>query len=184
MGTMSQQERFYRVLWPHRAAVLRTARFLCQDAHEADDLAQEVFVKAFRALDQLTDDDGAVRWLMTILRHCRIDRLRASGAHSAVSLETAEIDLPDERQAHADLSDNSAEALLESLSDQTIIDALKKLPEEIRWTLLLVDVHGMDHDQAALIQGIPVGTIKSRAHRGRAMLRELLMTGPRLRLVV
>ena len=57
---------------------------------------------------------------------------------------------------------------------QASIDALKKLPEDIRWTLLLIDVEGMGQSDAAAILEVPVGTIKSRAHRGRAMLRELL----------
>jgi RNA polymerase sigma-70 factor (ECF subfamily) len=55
-----------------------------------------------------------------------------------------------------------------------LIDALRQLPDEIRWTLLLVDVEGMDHADAARVLDVPVGTIKSRAHRGRTMLREAL----------
>ena len=59
-----------------------------------------------------------------------------------------------------------------------------KLPEEIRQTLLLVEVEGMEHVDAAEILEVPVGTIKSRAHRGRAMLREtLLPMAKELRLV-
>jgi len=55
-----------------------------------------------------------------------------------------------------------------------MIDALQRLPEEIRWTLLLVDVEGVDQADAAELLDVPVGTIKSRAHRGRAMLRDRL----------
>jgi RNA polymerase sigma-70 factor (ECF subfamily) len=65
-----------------------------------------------------------------------------------------------------------------------MIRALQRLPEEIRWTLLLVDVEGMDHADAAAVLGVPVGTVKSRAHRGRAMLREALLPMARdLRLI-
>jgi RNA polymerase sigma-70 factor (ECF subfamily) len=65
-----------------------------------------------------------------------------------------------------------------------MIQALQRLPEEIRWTLLLVDVEGMDHADAAAVLGVPVGTVKSRAHRGRAMLREALLPMARdLRLI-
>ena len=53
--------------------------------------------------------------------------------------------------------------------------SLAGLPEEIRWTLLLVDVEGMDQNEAADILHVPVGTIKSRAHRGRMMLRDSLL---------
>jgi RNA polymerase sigma-70 factor (ECF subfamily) len=73
-------------------------------------------------------------------------------------------------------SDGAAtpEEMLEAFSDREIIAALQRLPEEIRWTLLLVDVQGMDHANAAEVLDVPVGTVKSRAHRGRNMLREIL----------
>jgi len=65
-----------------------------------------------------------------------------------------------------------------------MIDALQMLPEEIRWTILLVDVEEMGHAEAAGLLDVPEGTIKSRTHRGRAMLRQLLMSmAKELRLV-
>ncbi|MGN6367854.1 MAG: RNA polymerase sigma factor [Phycisphaerae bacterium] len=174
MGHEADVEKFYRALWPHRAAVLRTARFLCRDVNEAEDLAQEVFIKAFGAVERVSEDRPALPWLMAILRHLRIDRLRAAGAHPGVSLEAVEVEPAAREGPVGELSGYSEEEMLEALSDQAIIDALRALPEEIRWTLLLVDVHGMDHGEAAEIEGVPEGTIKSRAHRGRRMMRELL----------
>jgi RNA polymerase sigma-70 factor (ECF subfamily) len=167
-------ERFYRVLWPQRAAVLRTAKYLCRDQNESEDLAQEVFIKAFGSIEQLVDEAGAVRWLMAILRNLRIDRLRARRRHPPLSVEALEFEPAAEEEAVEAPANLSAEELLESISDQEIIDALHALPEEIRWTLLLVDVHGMDQAEAAAIEGVPVGTIKSRAHRGRLMMKGLL----------
>ena len=169
-------KRFYAEVWPHAATVLRTARYLTHDQAEADDLSQEVMLKAFRSLEQLQAGTDAKAWLMTILRHTRIDRIRAAASHGRdVSLE----DLGSEPAATAagDAGGDvwsEPEAVLQEFSDQQVIEALKKLPEEIRWTLLLVDVEGMDQADAATILGVPVGTIKSRAHRGRAMLREAL----------
>jgi RNA polymerase sigma-70 factor (ECF subfamily) len=165
--------RFYVEVWPHAATVLRTAQYLVRDATEADDLAQEVMFKAFRHLDQLAEGTDAKAWLMTILRHARIDRIRAVAVHARnVSLE----DLGAEPAATAPVDEvwSEPEAVLQEFSDRQVIDALKKLPEEIRWTLLLVDVEGMEQAEAAAILDVPVGTIKSRVHRGRGMLRELL----------
>lgn len=68
-----------------------------------------------------------------------------------------------------------AAALLEQFADVEVIKALQALPEEMRWTLLLVDVEGLDFATAAEILNVPVGTVKSRAHRGRAMLKEKLL---------
>ena len=81
---------------------------------------------------------------------------------------------------HADVTDQAAlwerpDVALAAFSDQQVIDALQRLPEEIRLTLLLVDVEGLDHADAASILDVPEGTIKSRAHRGRGMLREALL---------
>ena len=168
-------QRFYAEVWPHAAAVLRTAQYLTHDDADAQDLAQEVMLKAFHHLDQLREGSDAKAWLITILRRTRIDRIRASAAHSRdVSLQDLPAEPAADEVATTDDVWSDPEALLQEFSDRQVIDALKKLPEEIRWTLLLVDVEGIDQAEAAAILEVPVGTIKSRAHRGRAMLRDLL----------
>jgi RNA polymerase sigma-70 factor (ECF subfamily) len=174
------QRRFYDDLWPHMPAVLRTAQILCgRSAADAEDLAQETMLKAYRSIDQFRPGTDARAWLLTILRHARVDRLRAaSSSATTVSLgdlahEPAgrpEVVEPDHQAAV-----ENPEALLAEFSDADMIAALGRLPEDIRWTLLLVDVEGMDHKEAAAVLDVPVGTIKSRAHRGRMMLREDLL---------
>jgi RNA polymerase sigma-70 factor, ECF subfamily len=168
---------FYQHIWPHRAMVVRTARFLTRNSAEADDLAQETLVKAFKSISQFDPTSNAKFWISSILRNTWIDHLRANGRHSAV---LAVDDLAGEIEDRATVSavdTADAEALLERFSDERIILALKELPAEIRWTLLLVDVESLDHAAAAAILGVPVGTVKSRAHRGRKMLREMLVSG-------
>jgi len=64
--------------------------------------------------------------------------------------------------------------LLENFTDRRMIVALKELPKEIRWALLLMDVEGLDQRETAEVLEIPVGTVKSRTHRGRDMLRAAL----------
>ena len=167
--------RFYVEVWPHAAVVLRTAQFLCRNEAEADDLAQEVMLKAFRHLDQLREGSDAKAWLMTILRNSRVDRIRSEAAHQRdVSLEQLAVEPPAPAEANSDSTWNEPEAVLQEFSDRQIITAMKELPEEIRWTLLLLDVEGMDQAEAAKVLDVPVGTVKSRAHRGRGMLREAL----------
>ena len=167
--------RFYAEVWPHAAVVLRTAQFVCRNESEADDLAQEVMLKAFRHLDQLREASDPKAWLMTILRNSRVDRLRSQAAHQRdVSLEQLAAEPPAPADATSDSTWNEPEAVLQEFSDRHIITALKELPEEIRWTLLLLDVEGMDQSEAAKVLDVPVGTVKSRAHRGRRMLREAL----------
>jgi RNA polymerase sigma-70 factor, ECF subfamily len=167
---------FYAHVWPHRAMILRTAGILA--GGEADDLAQETLVKAFRAMEQFDTSSNAKAWLSSILRNTWIDRLRKTGRiGTQVSVEGADIDVADERAVNVTVDAGDPAALLEQFTDAQMITALKALPEEIRWTLMLVDVESMDHAQAARILGVPEGTVKSRAHRGRRMLREHLTGG-------
>jgi RNA polymerase sigma-70 factor (ECF subfamily) len=172
--------RFDDLVWPHAATVLRTARFLCRDDAEADDVAQETLVKAFRALETFRPGTDVKAWLMTILRNTRIDRLRSRASHQDhVSLDAMPFEPASAEDGHAGIDAHPAwddpQALLQQFSDRHVIQALRRLPEEIRWTLLLVDVEGMGHADAAAVLGVPVGTVKSGAHRGRGMLREALL---------
>jgi RNA polymerase sigma-70 factor (ECF subfamily) len=169
-------ERFYRLVWPQRAAVLRLARILTRNPGDADELAQDAMIKAFRAIDGFKEGTDIRAWLAAILRNARIDRLRAAGAHHTLSLDELPFEPVQAAPPRAgDVEWNEPEGILQSFSDQQMIDALGTLPEEIRWTLLLVDVEGLDQAEAGKILKVPVGTIKSRAHRGRAMLRESLL---------
>ena len=160
--------------------VLRTAHILCGgNSAEAEDLAQETMLKAYRAIEQYQDGTDVRAWLLTILRHARVDRIRSAAASAEnVSLEDLAQD-PAGRSESEDLDRHAVaenpQIVLELFSDADVIRALAALPEDIRWTLLLVDVEGMDHKEAAEILHVPVGTIKSRAHRGRIMLREQLL---------
>lgn len=169
--------RFYRQVWPHLATVLRTARFLVSNTAEAEDIAQETMMKAFKSLDSFRDGTDMKAWLMTILRNTRIDHLRAAASSARdVSLDQlpAEPPAPSQDASSDEPAWDNPEQVLQAFADQQIINALRQLPEEIRWTLLLVDVEALDHKDAAKILGVPVGTIKSRTHRGRAMLRQVL----------
>ena len=183
MRRLSAQEstkKFHEVVWPLMPTILRVGRILTGNQAEAEDLAQETMLKAFRGIESFAQGTNAKAWLLTILRHCRIDHLRAAEARPGrtVSLESLEMDPAD--GAHDASCDRDAlwkrpEEALNDFSDQQIIGALQALPEEIRLTLLLVDVEGLDQADAGEILQVPVGTIKSRAHRGRAMLRQALL---------
>src|SRR5882757_1475308 len=152
-------ERFYECVWPHRSALLRVAQILTHDVHDAEDLTQETLVKAFKAIGQFEGGTDAKKWLLTILRNTGIDRRRASTAYAKeVSLDQFPVDLADARLPGNE-SDDSGWAN----------------PQEIRWTLLLVDVEELKNEEAAAILDVPLGTVKSRAHRGRALLRQALM---------
>lgn len=170
------EQRFYELAWPHMDAVLRTAVCLTRSAADAEDLAQETMLKAFQAIGTVRDGSKVKAWLLTILRRTRIDDARSTKA--LPGLGQLEID-PACDEAGDGISCGGVwdvpEQILNSFSDNEIIRALRELPKKIRWALLLVDVEGLDQKDAADVLLVPHGTIKSRLHRGRAMLRTTLV---------
>jgi RNA polymerase sigma-70 factor (ECF subfamily) len=168
-------DRFKRLCWPLLGALLRSARFLTRSEAEAEDLVQDTLMKALRAMDSYREGTDVKAWLMTIMRRTQIDFIRAKGRRlESISLNDRAGFEPEGQidcaSAGVGRDCSDPEALLEQFEDPDIANALKVLPEAIRWTLLLVDVEGLDYQEAAGILGVPVGTIKSRAHRGRRML--------------
>ena len=136
---------------------------------------QETLLKSFRGIERLRAGPGVKAWLLQILRYTWLDRVRsATGRPAEVSLG----ELPGDPAVQTPSTGSEIEwwgdpkAVLEAFSDKQIIDALRELPEGIRWTLLLVDVEGLSVQETADVLNVPAGTIKSRAHRGRGMLRE------------
>lgn len=178
MDQEQQTRRFYQLVWPFRADVFRVAQFLSRNRATAEDLTQETLLKAFRGIDRLKAGLGVRAWLMQILRNTWLDRVRSTaGRPQEVSLGELFTDpeAQDTSAADAMATWGDAKAVLEAFSDNQVIDALQELPEEIRWTLLLVDVEGLSLQEAAEVLNVPTGTIKSRGHRGRRMLREKLL---------
>lgn len=176
--TDAQAERFKRLAWPLMPIVLRTAQCLTRRTDQAEDLAQETMVKAMRAMDSYQNNTNVRAWLLTILRRSHIDRMRAQHARpTELPLDEAKTAwLADESEPAGYFDDqwDQPEALMNRFEDQVVIEAMRNLPEGLRWTLLLVDVERMEQTDAAAVLGVAVGTIKSRTHRGRAMLRDQL----------
>ncbi len=167
--------------------MLRAAQIQTGNTTEAEDLAQETLLKAFKAIGNFKAGTNAKAWLLKILRNTRIDRLRTSaGSARHVSLEKLSIDpaTPDVVQEADPSAWNKPAEMLAEFADAEVIKALSEISEDLRWTLLLVDVEGVDHQQAAEILEVPVGTVKSRVHRGHAALRLALLPRARDRRLV
>lgn len=175
--TQDQRRRFERLMWPLIPVVLRFARFLTHHAADADDLAQETMMRAMRNIDRFAEGTDAKAWLMTITRHLWIDRQRVKKHRCMASLDADDAPEPVAMEEAAGLHDpqwHEPEELLQHFGDQELIDALHTLPDEQRWAVLLVDVEGVEQTEAARILGVPTGTVKSRASRARAALRDHL----------
>lgn len=138
------------------------ARSLARNVDDADDLVQDTLIKAFRNADRFAQGSNIKAWLFTILRNTHISNIRKS--HREVFRDdqsgALEVAVPESQTHHMDQLDFSV--------------ALEKLPASQREALLLVGAEGFSYEDAALMCGCAVGTMKSRVNRARTKLAELL----------
>lgn len=163
---------FERLLKPHLERLHRLAFRLTGSKPEADDLFQDVLVKAYERLDDLFDIDEPASWLCRVMYNHFIDNRRRFARARLVAVEEGQ--LPGKTiEALPGKLDPVADA--ERVENIMRLDrALKELSEDHRLVVLLHDTEGYKLQEIHEITGDPVGTIKSRLHRARARLRELL----------
>jgi RNA polymerase sigma-70 factor (ECF subfamily) len=163
--------RFGETALPYLDSVYRAAVAVCRQSDEAEDLTQMTIVRALERFDTLQPGTDCKAWLLQILRNLWIDQLR----HKKVAGNIVPLDeelLAPPQTVPTVWSD--AEDLLENFSDEQVIDALRRLPEDQRLTLFLVDVEQLNQQQVAKIMGVAVGTVKSRTSRARNELKNHL----------
>lgn len=155
---------------PHLEAMSRLARFLMRgNQADAEDLVQDAIVRAFEAFPRFQAGTNLRAWLFRILRNTYVDLLRKRGRQA----ELAELDgeIPENSRA---VEEFRAEVVRER-TGADLEAALAELPAELRLALLLVDGEGMRYDEVAEVMGCPAGTVRSRLHRGRRLLRQQLL---------
>ncbi|HEX3594615.1 MAG TPA: sigma-70 family RNA polymerase sigma factor [Polyangiaceae bacterium] len=173
----AELEEFERALLSHGSNLLAVATRLARNRAEAEDLVQDTLVKALRAKDQYEAGTNLKAWLLKILKNTFINRYRRSG------LERNVLDGPD-ADPLADgwigaatlrsMRDPEAQALRPIL-EREINDALDSIPEEFRLIVLLADVEELSYKEIADTVGCPIGTVMSRLHRGRRLLKTRLL---------
>ena len=159
---------------PYIDAVYRTAMALCARESDAQDLVQTTYLKAMESFATFKIGTNCKAWLLQILRNTWIDLLRRQKLvrFEELSPQRPIAGGPQEEQGWSQGDD--ARVILQSFSDQQVIGALKQLPEDQRFALLLSDVEDLDQAQVARVLDVPVGTVKSRISRARGTLRQVL----------
>jgi RNA polymerase sigma-70 factor (ECF subfamily) len=171
---MQSTERFAQIALPYLDNVYRAAVAVCRRVDEAEDLTQMTFVKALERFDSLEPGTNCKAWLLRIMRNLWIDRLRHKKvAGNVVAIEE---DLVATRPEIEPTAWSDAEDLLDNFSDAQVIDALRRLPEDQRLTLFLIDVEQLNQEEVAEITGVAVGTVKSRTSRARNELKHHLLS--------
>jgi len=158
--------------------VYRVARRLVGSREEAEDLVQQTYERAFRSWRQYTPGTNLRAWLLRILTNLNIDRgrrqQRTPQMTSIDSNEAGDYFLFNKLESQAPDENPDEERVLERLSQDSIVDALADVPHDFRDVIVLVDIGEFSYADAAQILDIPIGTVMSRLHRGRRILKKNL----------
>ena len=156
--------------------VYRVARRLVGSREEAEDLVQQTYERAFRSWQSYTPGTNMRAWLLRILTNLNIDRgRRVQRTPQTTSIdEAADYFLYNSLEAATPEENPDEERVLEKLSQDSIVEALADVPHDFRDTLVLVDIGEFSYADAAQILDIPIGTVMSRLHRGRRILKKNL----------
>lgn len=153
------------------AAALRYTK----DPHNAQDLVQDTYAKAFTSFHQFEPGTNLKAWLYRILTTTFINTYRKDQRRPLISDgEIEDWQLAASASHTSDQGKSAEDEVLENLPDGEVKRALQEIPEEFRLAVFYADVEGYSYKEIAEILGIPSGTVMSRLHRGRKLLRVLL----------
>jgi RNA polymerase sigma-70 factor (ECF subfamily) len=155
--------------------VFRVARRLVNSREEAEDLVQDTYARAFRSWQQFQPGTNLRAWLFRILTNLNIDRgRRVQRTPDQQPLEEGDYYLYNRLESTMPDENPDEERVLERLSQNAVVEALAEVPHDFRDVLVLVDIGEFSYAEAAQILDIPVGTVMSRLHRGRRILKKQL----------
>jgi RNA polymerase sigma factor (sigma-70 family) len=166
-GGAWQPPSWEEIVATHSARVYRLAYRLTGNPHDAEDLTQEVFVRVFRSLSSYTPGtfEG---WLHRITTNLFLDQARRKAKIRFDALaDDAETRLPS-RSAAPDAQ------VMDGLFEDDVESALAALPPDFRAAVVLCDIEGLSYEEISDVLGLKLGTVRSRIHRGRTMLRRAL----------
>lgn len=165
---------FEREFMPHIDSLYNFAYRLAYDEDDANDLVQDTFLKAYRFFDSYEQGTNAKAWLFRILKNSFINEYRKK------SKQPAKVDY-NEVESYYNSEDTEANATVDLRIDTVkdmmgdeITNALNSLDLDFRTIIILSDLEGFKYEEMAKILDIPIGTVRSRLHRARNMLKEQL----------
>lgn len=172
---VKKQHEFNTEMLPHLDALYNFAIRLSNDPNDAEDLVQDTIVKAYRFFSSYERGTNAKAWLFRILKNSYINNYRKQ-TKLPYQIDYDEVSTFYE-SIRSDWSDTTdmEQIIYREMLDDEITRALNRLPEDFRTVVLLCDIEGFTYEEIANMLDVPIGTIRSRLHRGRNLLRVSLM---------
>ncbi|MCP9770126.1 sigma-70 family RNA polymerase sigma factor [Lacihabitans sp. LS3-19] len=166
---------FDKEFMPHVDSMYNFAFRLTNDEDDANDLMQDTFMKAFRFINSFQEGTNSKAWLFRILKNSFInDYRKKSKEPSKVDYQEVETVYNSTEDAeYESTTDLRIEAVQDMIGDEVAM-ALNGLPVDFRTVIILCDIEGFTYEEMAKILDIPIGTVRSRLHRARNLLKEKL----------
>lgn len=166
---------FEAEMLPHIKSLYHFAFRLTGNEDDSNDLVQDTFLKAYRFFSSYEKGSNAKAWLFRILKNSFINNYRkASKEPNKVDYEEAETYLNTGRSSYSDSID-LREKIFRGLIGDEVSRALNSLPVDFRIVIILCDIEDFTYEEISKIIDIPIGTVRSRLHRARKMLRDMLL---------
>ncbi len=166
---------FERATMPYLGDVARFARSLTRDDACADDLVQETYLRALEGWHTFREGADARRWLFAVCHHVFLRTLSREARYDHAPYDDPELESMATAVAHWGAQKAGVAQIVEQMDlGRAIGSALVRLPPHYRVAVVLVDVEGQTYEEAALVLGIAVGTVRSRLFRGRRLLQDEL----------
>lgn len=177
LSRRKRRTEFEQVALPHMDAMYGAAYRLTRNPRDAEDLVQDVMLRAYRFWDSFEKDSNCKAWLFRILTNTFINHYqKKKRSREVLSAAQAEQSVTDGVLVHegAMSQRDPEEILLDHTLSDDVARALEELPPEFRVAVVLCDVEGFSYKEIADIMECPVGTVMSRIHRGRRLLKKSL----------
>jgi RNA polymerase sigma-70 factor (ECF subfamily) len=170
-----KDELFEREFYPLADALYNFAYHLTYNEEDARDLVQDAFMKAYRFAESYEEGTNAKAWLFKILKNAFINEYRRKTKEpSKVDYEDI-IGYQDSDDVRPAGSVDLRQEIFKDIMGDEVTRALNSLPVDFRTVILLCDLEGFTYEEIAKIVDIPIGTVRSRLHRARDMLKVMLM---------
>lgn len=175
-SVVQRKERFERDALQYTNQLYAAAMRYTKNPSDAEDLVQDTYAKAFVSFHQFEEGTNLKAWLYRILTTTFINNYRKDQRRPLQSNggEVEDWQLHDAASHTSDQGKSAEDEVLENIADVDIKNALADMPEEFRMAVYLADVEGFAYKEIAEIVGVPTGTVMSRLHRGRKLLRASL----------